>query len=100
VTWHVVIRPEVDDDLLEIEAWYEEREPGLGAGFLREVRARIDNVAANPLRFRLRNRQFQVRWAYPQGFPYRIVFQVLDGVIVVLAVTHGARRRQVWRKRL
>lgn len=100
MTYSLVVRPEVDADLLEAEAWYNAKRPGLGDRFLQAVRTAIESLAENPLRFRVRHRGLQVRWAYPAVFPYRIVYRVLDDSIVIYAVIHSARRPRTWRKRV
>lgn len=98
--YRLVVRPEVDDDLLAAETWYDQQRAGLGARFLQAVRVTIASLAENPQRFRVRHRALQVRWAYPAVFPYRIVFRVLNDTIVVYAVVHSARRTRAWRNRV
>jgi toxin ParE1/3/4 len=100
VSYHLVVRPEVDFDLLEAEAWYEQRRVGLGKRFLRAVRAEMARLPRNPLLYRVRHRRWQVRWAYPRRFPYRIVFRVIRDTVVVYAVVHAARHDREWRARL
>jgi len=77
VSYRLIVRPEVDADLLEAEAWYEQQEEGLGREFLRHARDTIDNLSANPLIYQVRSRRHQVRWAFPHRFPYRIIFRVI-----------------------
>jgi plasmid stabilization system protein ParE len=100
VSYRLVVRPEVDADLLEAEAWYERQEAGLGREFLRAARDTIDSLAANPLAYQVRSRRKQVRWAYPHRFPYRIVFRVILDTVVVYAVVHTARHDRNWKPRL
>lgn len=98
--YRLVVRPEVDEDLLAAESWYDNQRPWLGAKFLQAVRTAIASLAENPHRFRLRHRGLQVRWAYPAVFPYRIVFRILDDTIVIYTVIHSARRLRAWRNRV
>lgn len=49
MSYLLVVRPEVDADLIEVEAWYEQQESGLGREFLRAARETIDSLSANPL---------------------------------------------------
>ncbi|MGA2243003.1 MAG: hypothetical protein ABSH11_13340 [Verrucomicrobiota bacterium] len=37
MNWRVVIRPEVEQDVVEAAIWYESRQPGLGVEFVEEV---------------------------------------------------------------
>lgn len=46
--YRLVVRPEVDADLIKAEAWYEQQNAGLGLEFLRAARETIDSLAANP----------------------------------------------------
>ena len=36
MSWRVEFRPEVEEDVAEAAAWYEARQPGLGAAFVEE----------------------------------------------------------------
>ena len=81
MTYRLVVRPEVDVDLIKAEAWYEEEEPGLGRKFLLAARDAIDSLTANPLIYQVRSRRKRVRWAYPHRFPYRIIFRVIRDTV-------------------
>jgi len=100
VNYRLVIRPEVDADLLQAEAWYEEQRPGLGREFLQAIRTKLASLPRNPLLFRIGAQRWQVRWAYPDRFPYRIIFRVIQDTIVVYAVLHAARHDRHWKKRV
>jgi toxin ParE1/3/4 len=94
------IRPQALADIAEAAAWYEERQPGLGERFTREVVAAIDALLPNPLIYRLRNRRLGARWCFPRSFPYRIVYRFADDAVTVVAVIHAARHDRHWRERL
>ena len=47
----LVFRPEAQRELLDAQAWYEERSPGLGFEFARAVDAAIARVLHMPLAF-------------------------------------------------
>lgn len=98
--YRLVVRPEVDTDLLNAERWYDEQQPGLGREFLASARHAMIRLARNPLLFRVRHRGKQVRWAYPNRFPYRIIFRVIEDTVVIYAVLHAARHDRQWKSRL
>jgi len=100
VSYRLVVRPEVDTDLIEAEAWYEQQKAGLGREFLLAARETIEGLSANPLIYQIRSRRKQVRWAYPPRFSYRIVFRVIGDSVVVYAVVHTARHNRHWKPRL
>jgi plasmid stabilization system protein ParE len=80
-------------------AWYDEREPGLGARFKAEVHATLQLILKDPERFPLRGRK--VRRASVQTFSkYNILFRVEPAFISVAAVFHGARNPARLRRRL
>ena len=96
----LVVRPEVDDDLLQAEEWYDQQEPGLGQKFLKNVSETIDRLLQNPFLYYVRHRRGQVRWLYTHRFPYRIIFRVVDNTVIVYAIIHGARHDRNWTTRL
>ena len=96
----LVVRPEADADLREIEAWYDRQQRGLGARFVRATYDAIEGLLGNPLAHRVRHRRKQVRWIHPKTFPYRIIYRVVASAIVVYAVIHTARHDREWTKRL
>ena len=100
MNYRLVVRPEVDADLLVIEAWYEQQQAGLGREFLLAARKAMARLPQNPLLYRIRHRRKQVRWAYPHRFPYRIIFRVIRDTVVIYAVVHGARHDRQWKPRL
>lgn len=98
--YRLVVRPEVDADLLQAESWYEQQQPGLGHEFLHAVRTKLASLPRNPLLYRIGARRWRVRWAYPERFPYRIIFRVIQDTVVVYAVSHAARHDRYWKKRV
>ncbi|MGA3181105.1 MAG: type II toxin-antitoxin system RelE/ParE family toxin [Verrucomicrobiota bacterium] len=100
MSFRLVVRPEVDADLLEAEIWYERQRPGLGAEFLRAVRKAMAILPDNPFLYPVRNRRLQVRWCYPWPFPYRIVYRVIQDTVVIYTVLHAARHEHHWQKQV
>jgi len=49
MSWRVVVRPEVWDDVDEATRWYDARADGLGNEFVEEVIRVLDALADNPL---------------------------------------------------
>jgi plasmid stabilization system protein ParE len=101
MSWRVIIRPEVGSDVAEAARWYESRQPGLGAEFVEEIIHVWDALADNPLLNSRRHRRKNIRWRYPERFPYRVIYQVLETEhsVMVAAVLHAAREDKHWLKR-
>ncbi|MCA1600454.1 MAG: type II toxin-antitoxin system RelE/ParE family toxin [Acidobacteria bacterium] len=95
-----MVRPEAGDDVVEAAAWYDERRVG-GAEFVEEVLRIFDAIAVNPLLTARRDPGKDIRWRYPERFPYRVIYEVLEEeqTVVVAAVLHAVRHDQHWQKR-
>ena len=102
MSWTVVVRPEVEQDVAEAAAWYESQQEGLGTEFREEVIRVFDALAVNPLIYCKRHPRKEIRWRYPERFPYRVIYEVEEAekIIVVGTVLHAARHDRHWRKRL
>ncbi len=95
----LIIRPTAEMDVQEASDWYEEREPGLGASFLDELRNTFTRIRLMPLQFP--NIRGGLRGALLHRFPYAIYFVTRDERrVVVIAVLHQHRSPSVLKKRL
>ena len=102
MTWQVVSRPEAENDVIEIAAWYDSRSENLGDRFVEEFLAVLDELAANPLIHCRRHPRKNIRWRYPKSFPYRVIYEVLhqQKTVIVAAVLHAARHDRQWKQRV
>jgi toxin ParE1/3/4 len=102
MNWRVVVRPEVERDVAEAASWYEAKQAGLGAEFVGEVIQVWDALAENPLLNARRHPRKNIRWRYPERFPYRIIYEVVEAeqVVIVAAVIHAARHDRHWQNRI
>jgi mRNA-degrading endonuclease RelE of RelBE toxin-antitoxin system len=102
MSWRVIIRPQVEDDVAGAAEWYNVRQPGLGADFIEEIIQVWDQLRVNPLMSARRHPSKNIRWRYPDRFPYRVIYEVVDAehTVIVLAVLHAARHDDQWRHRL
>ncbi len=102
MNWRVEFRPEVEHDVAEAAAWYESRQPGLGTEFVEEIIQIWDALAENPLLNCRRHPAKNIRWRYPERFPYRVIYEVVETqhTVIVAAVLHAARHDHHWQKRL
>lgn len=100
--WRVELRPQVEEDVAEAASWYESKQPGLGAAFVEDVILVWDRLAENPLLDCRRHPTKNIRWRYPDRFPYRIIYELREEehLVVVAAVLHAARHDRHWRRRV
>ncbi len=93
MTYPVMILPEAEEDLKGAFSWYEANRKGLGYDFLLQVDAGINIITRNPdihpIDYR-KTRKHLIR-----RFPYKIIYLVEAGKIIILAVIHGKRNPDV-----
>jgi toxin ParE1/3/4 len=83
MSWRVEFAPEVQRDVSEAAEWYESRQPGLGAEFVEEIICVWDALVESPLLNYRRHPTKNIRWCYPQRFPYRVIYEVDEAAHVV-----------------
>ena len=98
---NVLVHPDATQELLASVAWYDERQPGLGAELLSDAQRAVEQVAELP--------ESAPRW--PPGskrgarrrllalFPFAVVYVTRADEIVVLAFAHAKRRPRYWASR-
>jgi len=102
MSWRVEFQREVEQDVAEAAGWYEARQPGLGSQFVEEIIRVWDALAENPLLNCRRHPTKNIRWRYPERFPYRVIYEVDEAgqTVKVAAVLHAARHDRHWKKRV
>ena len=102
MSWQVEFATAVEGDVSEAAEWYESRQPGLGAEFVEEIIRVWDALADNPLLNSRRHPVKNIRWRYPDRFPYRVIYEVNEAnqIVKVVAVLHAARHDRHWKRRL
>jgi plasmid stabilization system protein ParE len=100
--WRIEFRPEVEQDVAEAAAWYESRQAGLGAEFIEEIIEVWAGLADNPTLNSRRHSSRNIRWRYPNRFPYRVIYEVFEKgqTVIVAAVLHAARHDREWKRRI
>jgi toxin ParE1/3/4 len=84
--------------------WYDEQRLGLGEDFLQELESVYTNIEDHPHRplritiAGLEEREFHR--VILRRFPYKVIYEVDDDEIVVLAVAHARRKPNYWADRL
>ena len=98
MSWRVEFATGVEHDVSEAAGWYESRQPGLGAEFVEEIIRTWDALADNPLLNCRRHPDKNIRWRYPDRFPYRVIYEVNEANQVVKVVEKEDSARK-WRRR-
>lgn len=90
------IRAQARRELVEAVDWYENRRPGLGVRFIEAFRDAADRIAENANRYQVFSGA--LRRAPLHGFPYSLIYTVMDETVVILACFHGSRDSRRWHK--
>jgi plasmid stabilization system protein ParE len=77
---------------------YEARVPGLGVRFREEVESACTAIVQHP--FLWRERPGGYRRVNLPGYPYYIAFVLREERVVVIAVAHGSRHPDFWKRRI
>jgi toxin ParE1/3/4 len=66
------------------------------------ILAVLEALEVNPLLHCRRHPTKNIRWRYPERFPYRVIYEVIEEqqLVVIGAVIHAARHDRVWRSRM
>lgn len=77
----------VDNDISNAVEWYESKQSGLGERFIDDWESTVTYIQSNPLAFSKKIKSF--RQAVLKNFPYLIVYEIVDNLIVIYAVING-----------
>ena len=93
IEFHAAAQAELDASI----AFYESHVEGLGERFLKQVEETTGRIVSSPdagapLTGGLRKRLVP-------GFPFTMIYRVLDDHVVILAIAHQHRRPGYWQQR-
>ena len=97
------VLPEARLETGQAAEWYEDERPGLGEDFLQEVEAAYLKIEEHPRRHLrvsiagLEEREFHR--VTLRRFPYKVIYEIRENDIVVVAVAHGHRKPNYWVER-
>lgn len=93
----LVFHPGAEEDYVDAFAWYSDRSAVVAARFEVEIERCLGLIREAPARWPpfdpLRRRVIL------RTFPYSIIYELIRGRIVVLAVAHAKRKARYWRTR-
>ena len=92
------IHSQAQQEIEEAFDWYFKRSPEAAGAFLDEIDASLAQIASRPQLYPAYTRNTRRRIL--ASFPYSVIFQEKDDVILVVAVAHAKRRPGYWRGRI
>jgi plasmid stabilization system protein ParE len=78
--------------------WYFERSPAAADAFLTEIDACLSQIADNPQLYPAFTKNTRRRVL--SRFPYSVIFQQKEEIVLVVAVAHAKRRPGYWHGRI
>ena len=97
MSYALVFRPEVREELNETYLWYEKQKPELGDEFLDCVDEMLSRICLMPESYPIVYRD--VRRAVVRRFPYAVYYWIVSSRVIVTAVFHGRRDPKPWQAR-
>jgi mRNA-degrading endonuclease RelE of RelBE toxin-antitoxin system len=94
------ILPEAEHELEEAADYYDDQREGLGTEFIVEFRRALDLVLRWPTAWARVARTKNARRIGLNRFPYRLIYQIRDAEVIIVAIAHAKRRATYWRSRL
>lgn len=94
----VRFHPAAKSELLDAQAYYEDRAVGLGDEFGEEVEELVRRVVRNP-RIGAPHKATGLRHARVRRFPYVLFYLESGQTLWIVAVAHGKRRPDYWSRR-
>jgi hypothetical protein len=99
MSFKLLYAAEVFDDLQENIDWFNQKQHGLGARFLKAVKEQITRIKKNP--YTISVRYDDIRCAKVKKFPYLVHFKIFQNlnIIKVMAVLSTHRNPIIWEGR-
>jgi plasmid stabilization system protein ParE len=94
----LIITPEAEEDVAEAYAWYERQRTGLGEPFLTAVDDCIQRLLRAPQAHQTIYDQY--RRGLVRRFPYAVIYECDQNMVIVYCVFHTSRDPEKWRARL
>ena len=93
----VRFHPEAEVELAAEATYYNERSPGLGERFTREIQAAVELASAFPQIGA--PYKYGTRRVFPKTFPFSVIYRELASELIILAIAPFPRRPAYWRGR-
>lgn len=89
MTYHLIIKEEVEKETIEAFVWYECRQQGLGNDFLLQLEEHLNNIVNQPFLYQKIYKQF--RQVFLKRFPFVIIYEIDANTIIVYSIFHTSR---------
>jgi hypothetical protein len=87
-----------DHEFRDAILWYDQQLHGLGDRFGSAVKETVFRIQSFPEASTVDADGF--RRVYVKGFPYKLIYKIVDDQIWIVAVAHGHRMPEFWKDRI
>lgn len=94
----IIVHGKARAELDEAIAYYEQQRAGLGLALQSSIQQAIGRIQQNP-QIGAPYKTTEFRHYVVQRFPYIVFYAELEDVIWIVAIAHGKRRPDYWRRR-
>jgi toxin ParE1/3/4 len=94
----IIIHHKARAELDAAIAYYEQQQAGLGLALQSAIAHAIESIQQHP-QIGPPHKTTECRYYVVQRFPYIVFYTELEEVIWVVAIAHGKRRPDYWRRR-
>jgi len=90
MAYKLIVQVEAIVDIQEAFEWYEQQKDNLGFELIDEIEACYDKIVTHPERYSFINPLY--RRIKTDRFPFVIIFEIEDDLIIVNSVRHAKRK--------
>jgi plasmid stabilization system protein ParE len=90
MSYQLILRKEIREEIASAFNWHENKKVGLGEEFLDELERAFNLLQTKPKYFGFVN-QHQRRLLL-KNFPYRIIYEIFDNEVAIFTVRHSKQK--------
>jgi plasmid stabilization system protein ParE len=95
--YNVVFHPKAEEEFREAVWWYGNQQNGLDLEFVRCIDEAIQNIKREPVLYPIEFENFRKKVV--KRFPFKILYEIVDDNIYILALFHSRRNQEQIRSR-
>lgn len=95
--YNVVFHPKAEEEFREAILWYGNQQEGLDLEFVRCIDDAIQKIKRKPDLYPFEFENFRKKVV--KRFPFKILYEIIDDNIYILAVFHSRRHQEHFRSR-
>lgn len=87
--YHLIIKEEANQEIIDSYLYYENQSKGLGEKFLENLEIYFERIQKYPKHYQIKRKPY--REVFVKNFPFVIIYEINENDIIVYAVFHTRR---------